>query len=84
MNGRFAAVGEDISVAHALGNPPVNVKSVCQFTLMCERQGGELVFSDYDPIEPGPQTDIHPSNKGYRKIANTILNVVDDYELLDD
>jgi len=86
--GAFGVPVADVATAFktfkARGNPPVNVKAVCRLTLMCERQGGELVLSDYDPVEPGPQTDIHPSNKGYRKIANSILDVVEDYELLDD
>ncbi len=65
------------------GKPiPTNVKAVCRLTLMCEKSGASWVLSDYDPTTPGPQTDIHPSNKGYRKIANTILHVVED--LLDD
>lgn len=63
---------------------PKNVRAICKFTLMCERQGGELVLSDYDPVTPGPQTDIHPSNRGYRKIANTLEDLIDDLELFDD
>lgn len=66
------------------GDPPKNVRMVCKLTLMCERQGRQLVLSDYDPATPGPQTDIHPSDRGYRRIANTILRVVEDYELLED
>lgn len=65
-------------------NVPHNVRLICKFTLMCERQGGVYVLSDYDPVTPGPQTDIHPSNKGYRNIAKTFFKVIERNELLDD
>ncbi|MCP3977238.1 MAG: SGNH/GDSL hydrolase family protein [bacterium] len=62
---------------------PANVRAICRFTLMCEKDGRYFVLSDYDPDVPGPQTDIHPSNKGYRKIARTFAHVIEDLELLD-
>lgn len=55
---------------------PKNVKQICRLTLMCERQAGGLVLSDYDPVEPGPQSDIHPSNHGYRVIAKTFHRLI--------
>lgn len=64
------------------GQVPSNVRAVCRYTLMCEKQGSELVLSDYDPATPGPQTDIHPSNKGYKKIASTFAELIDDFGLL--
>lgn len=64
------------------GDPPINVRRVCAFTLMCERVDGQLVLSDYDPLAEGPQTDIHPSNLGYLKIANTHADLIDDLGLL--
>ena len=67
------------------GKPiPNNVKAICRLTLMCEKSGGDWILSDYDPNTPGPQTDIHPSNRGYRKIAATIFEVVEGEDLLDD
>ena len=39
---------------------------------------------DYDPATPGPQTDIHPSNKGYRRIASTFAGLIEDLDLLGD
>ena len=55
------------------GTPPINVRKTCLFTRMCEKSGDEFVLSDYDPMEPGPQTDIHPSNIGYRRIKHTFV-----------
>jgi len=63
---------------------PVNVRAICRLTLMCERQHGSYVLSDYDPATPGPQTDIHPSNKGYRRIASTFAGLIEDLDLLGD
>ena len=45
-----------------------NIKSVCQNTLMCEKDHGSLVMSDWKPAD-GPQPDIHPTDKGYKEIA---------------
>lgn len=59
------------------GAVPTNVRAVCKYTLMCEKQGPDYVFTDYDPVAPGPQTDIHPSNKGYKKIATTFAELID-------
>ncbi len=64
------------------GEPPTNVRRVCQLTLMCEKAGSEFVLSDYDPATPGPQTDIHPSDKGYSKIAATHAELIDALGLL--
>ena len=65
------------------GDPPKNVRQVCALTLMCEKTGGSYVLSDSDPVAPGPQTDIHPSNKGYRKIAVTHFKLIEKLDLLD-
>ncbi len=64
------------------GDPPTNVRRVCQLTLMCEKAGNEFVLSDYDPATPGPQTDIHPSDKGYGKISATHAELIDALGLL--
>lgn len=64
------------------GNVPKNVRVICKFTLMCERHDGQYVLSDYDPIAPGPQTDIHPSNRGHRKIAKKFFRTIKDLALL--
>jgi len=41
-------------------------------------------LSDYDPVAPRPQTDIHPSNKGYQKIAQAHIKVLEKLDILDD
>lgn len=64
------------------GEIPQNVRTACLYTLMCEKQGSSYVFSDYNPAQPGPQTDIHPSTHGYRKIASTFGELIDDLNLL--
>jgi lysophospholipase L1-like esterase len=64
------------------GDPPSNVRVICRFTLMCEESGRNLVLSDYDPVTPGPQTDIHPSNQGYVKIAQTHARLIKTLDLL--
>ena len=64
------------------GDPPTNVLSVCRWTLMCEKSGPNYVLSDFDPETPELQTDIHPSNKGYSKIAGAHAALIDDLELL--
>lgn len=61
---------------------PKNVKEICKLTLMCEKDGKDYVLSDYDPDTPGPQTDIHPSNQGYKKIANTFKKLIESLGLL--
>ncbi|VAV93167.1 hypothetical protein MNBD_ACTINO01-1012 [hydrothermal vent metagenome] len=63
------------------GNVPKNVRAICKYTLMCEKSGGTYVLSDYDPFTFGPQTDIHPSNKGYDKIADTFEGLIEDLGL---
>lgn len=65
------------------GDPPANVRSVCRWTLMCEKSGPNYILSDHDPVTPGPQADIHPSNKGYSKIAGAHADLIDDLEILD-
>ncbi|MDH3499275.1 MAG: SGNH/GDSL hydrolase family protein, partial [Acidimicrobiia bacterium] len=63
------------------GDPPQNVRTICALTLMCEKVGPTYVLSDYDPVTPGPQTDIHPSNRGYKKIASTHAELIDDLDV---
>ena len=64
------------------GDPPKNVHVVCRLTLMCEKSWGSFVLSDYDPVTPGPQTDIHPPDKGYWKIALTHFKLIEKHQLL--
>jgi lysophospholipase L1-like esterase len=64
------------------GAVPENVRAVCLYTRMCEKDGSGFVLSDYDPGAAGPQTDIHPSNKGYIKIAQTHFALIQDLNLL--
>lgn len=66
------------------GDPPTNVRRICSLTLMCEKSGSMYVLSDYDPVAPGSQMDIHPSNKGYKRIASTHADLMDDLSLLDE
>jgi lysophospholipase L1-like esterase len=84
--GAFGVPVADVETAFrtykTAGAVPINVRAVCKYTLMCEKQGREYVFSDYDPVTPGPQTDIHPSNKGYKKIATTFAELIDGIGLL--
>ena len=63
---------------------PMNVRSICRFTLMCEKQGSNYVMSDYNPASPGDQTDIHPSVEGHIKIAETFMATIVAGDLLDD
>ena len=65
------------------GEVPLNVRSVCTLTLMCEATDDGYVLSDYDPVTPGPQTDIHPSDKGYQQIASAHMRVIKSLGLLD-
>ena len=65
------------------GIVPKNVRVICRLTLMCEKHSGVYILSDYDPATPGPQTDIHPSNRGYRKIARTFGHLIADLGLLE-
>ncbi len=49
---------------------PLNVRHICRYTGMCERlDKGVYTLSDYDPVTEGFQTDIHPNNRGYKRIA---------------
>lgn len=61
---------------------PANVRTICAYTRMCEKDGNTYVFTDTNPAAPGPQPDIHPSNKGYKKIASTFLELIDSQSLL--
>lgn len=65
------------------GDPPQNVRTICALTLMCEKSGRDYVLSDYDPVTPGPQADIHPSNQGYKRIASAHSELIDSLGLLD-
>ena len=65
------------------GDPPRNVREVCRLTLMCEKSGRNYILSDYDPVTPGPQTDIHPSDRGYDRIAKEHLRLVKGLDLLE-
>jgi lysophospholipase L1-like esterase len=65
------------------GKTPQNVRAACLWTLMCEKSGRNWVLSDWNPGEPGPQPDIHPSLKGHRKIASTFAYTIAHYGLLD-
>ncbi len=65
------------------GSTPKNVRQVCKFTLMCEKDRGDYVLSDYDPGTPGPQTDIHPSNAGHKQIAKAFKKLIKQQDILD-
>ena len=71
-----ADVAKTFKTFKTRGTPPLNVRKTCLFTRMCEKSGDEWVLSDYDPVEPGPQTDIHPSNIGHRRIKHTFVRVL--------
>lgn len=58
----------DVAGAFRTFDDQRNIKYVCRYTLMCERDGASYVMSDWKP-EPGPQPDIHPSDIGYRRIT---------------
>ena len=62
------------------GDPPTNVRATCRLTLMCEKSGPDFVLSDFDPTTPEPNPDIHPTNKGYRKIAGTHAELIDELD----
>ncbi len=64
------------------GMVPKNVKEVCELTLMCEKDSGDYVLSDYLPDVPGDQTDIHPSNKGHKTIAKAFDKLIRKQKLL--
>jgi lysophospholipase L1-like esterase len=65
------------------GDPPTNVRSLCLWTRMCEKSGPDYVPSDWDPFTPGPQTDIHPTTKGYSKISGAHADLIDGLGILD-
>jgi lysophospholipase L1-like esterase len=66
----------DIAGAFHTFDATRNVKDVCRFTLMCERDGADLVMSDWDP-DPGPQPDIHPTDMGYRQMAWAFMQTME-------
>lgn len=66
----------DIAGAFHAFDATRNVKDVCRFTLMCERDGADLVMSDWDP-DPGPQPDIHPTDMGYRQMAWAFMQTME-------
>ena len=95
FNGTLEAVYDAMGVAVAdverafktsktKGEIPKNVREVCKLTLMCEKSGDTYILTDYDPVTPEAQTDIHPSNKGYRKIAKTHTHLIDELHLIHD
>ena len=65
------------------GKIPKNFRSICKYTRMCEKHHGTYMLSDNDPDTVGPQTDIHPTNKGYKQIAKTFSNLIEDLGLFD-
>jgi lysophospholipase L1-like esterase len=85
--GAFGVPVADVATAFKTYNTsgakvPANVRAICLYTGMCEKAGPDYVLSDYDPDAPGPQTDIHPSDKGYKKIAATFAELIADLGLL--
>jgi hypothetical protein len=89
IGGTYDALGVPVvDVADAFktfktnGKVPKNVKEVCKLTLMCEKDRGNYVLSDYDPVTAGPQTDIHPSNKGHKTIAKAFEKLIKKEKLL--
>jgi lysophospholipase L1-like esterase len=62
---------------------PRNLRYVCRYTFMCERDGRDLVLSDWKP-DPGAQPDIHPTPRGHRKIAAAFTKVMESAGILDD
>ncbi len=89
IGGTYAVLGVPVvDVADAFstfktnGGVPKNVKEVCRLTLMCEKDGGDYVLSDYRPDLPGPQTDIHPSDKGHEIIARAFDQLIKKEKLL--
>ncbi|MFV1999933.1 MAG: SGNH/GDSL hydrolase family protein [Acidimicrobiia bacterium] len=66
------------------GDVPTNVRAICKYTRMCEKRGDSYVLSDYDRVAPGPQTDIHPTNTGYHRIADTYSDLIEHLGLLSD
>lgn len=65
------------------GKVPKNVKEVCRLTRMCEKSGRTYVLSDWNPGTPGPQPDIHPSDKGHDVIAREHRKLIWRLGLLD-
>lgn len=60
---------------------PRNLRYVCKFTYMCEKDGTALVLSDWNP-DPGDQPDIHTTPRGHRKIAAAFMKVMESAGIL--
>ena len=56
---------------------PRNLRYICKFTYMCERDDSGLALSDWNPSEEGDQPDIHPTPRGHRMIASAFLRVME-------
>ncbi len=65
------------------GDPPKNVRATCRLTLMCEKSGSEFVLVDFNPATLVLDLDIHPTNKGHRKIFGTHAEIIDDLDTFD-
>jgi lysophospholipase L1-like esterase len=76
-------VAEAFKTFETKGKTPKNVKEICKLTLMCEKSDGAYVLVDWNPVAPGVQADIHPSNKGYHKIAKAFEKLIKKQHLLD-
>jgi hypothetical protein len=62
VEGAFSAADFDTIVqARGFGEVPLNVARICQWTLMCVTQGG----------------DVHPNTLGYAALTRAILPAVD-------
>ena len=66
------------------GKIPKNFRSICKYTRMCAKQHGTYVQSLFETATSGLQPDIHPTNKGYKQIAKTFSNLIEDLDLFDD
>jgi len=61
---------------------PRNLRYICKFTYMCERDSSGLALSDWDPGTEGDQPDIHPTPRGHRKIASAFIRVMESAGIL--
>lgn len=65
------------------GTPQKNYKAICKYSRMCEKVGSGYIMSDWTADDyPGP--DVHPTNKGYTKIAGTFEELIEDLGLFED
>ncbi len=71
----------DVAAAFRTFDDQRNVKYVCLYTLMCERDGASYVMSDW-AADPGPQPDIHPTDIGYRRIAWAFMKTLQASEII--